>query len=464
MTSGVTRIAVVGGGVSGLVAALRLAETTEVTLLESSPRCGGKLATVDLDGLVADAGAESVLARRPEAVDLMNELGLGSAVVHPTPAQPAILIGSQPRRVPPSVAGVPTDPDELAELLTPAGLARARREPDEPAPALLGDVAIGQLVEKRFGSEVTDRLLEPLLGGVYAGRSRELSFAAVAPALYERSRAGGSLSGHAAGISRTNSGPIFAGLDGGIGRLATTLVAALESRGATVRTGTTVRAVERAAGGFRLVIGPVPAPETITADAVVLACPAAPAGRLLHDLVPTAAEFGVIPYASTAVVTLVLRGTEFTGSGLLVPLGELPTIKAMTHSSRKWDWTADLVAERWGEGAELVRISVGRRGEEGLLQVDDDVLLARTLAEARTLPGWAAAELITGTVTRWGGGLPQYLVGHRELVERLRADLAAIPGLAVCGAALDGVGVAACIASGQRAAAKVLDDLGGRVE
>ena len=239
-------------------------------------------------------------------------------------------------------------------------------------------------------------------------------------------------------------------------------MAALASRGVTVRTGTTVRAVQRAAGGFRLPLGPVPAPEVITADAVVLACPAAPAGRLLRDLVPTAAEYAGIPYASTAVVTLALRGVELAGSGVLVPPGELPTIKAITHSSRKWDWTAERVVQRWGAGAELVRISVGRRGEETLLQVDDDVLLARTLAEARTLRGWAGAELIAGTVTRWGGGLPQYLVGHRDLVERLRTDLAAIPGLAVCGAALDGVGVAACIASAQLAAAKVLDDLGAR--
>ncbi len=457
-----THVAVVGGGVSGLVAALRLADAVDVTLLESSPRCGGKLATVDVDGLVADGGAESVLARRPEAVALMHELGLGPAFVHPTGAQPAILVDGRPRRLPPSVSGVPTDVESLGDLLTAEGLARARREPELPAPALGGDVGIGQLVADRFGAEVTDRLVEPLLGGVYAGRSRELSFAAVAPVLFERARAGGSLSSHAAQVSGMSSGPVFAGLDGGIGRLAVTLEAALASRGVTVRTGTTVRSVQRAGGGFRLPLGPVPAPEVITADAVVLACPAAPAGRLLRDLVPTAAEYAAIPYASTAVVTLALRGVELAGSGVLVPPGELPTIKAITHSSRKWDWTAERVVQRWGAGAELVRISVGRRGEETLLQVDDDVLLARTLAEARTLRGWAGAELIAGTVTRWGGGLPQYLVSHRDLVARLRTDLAATPGLAVCGAALDGVGVAACIASAQLAATKVLDDLGAR--
>lgn len=456
-----THVAVVGAGISGLVAAHRLAEIADVTLLEASGRCGGKLATVELDGLVSDSGAESVLARRPEAVDLMLDLGLGEEVVHPSPAQPAILIDGRPCPLPPSLAGVPTDVSRLDGLLSPTGLARARQEPELPAPALSGDVAIGELVAERFGAEVTDRLLEPLLGGVYAGRSRELSFAAVAPDLFERARSGGALSGHAAHAARTATGPVFAGLNGGIGRLVPALLADLSARGVVVRTGTTMRVLQRSAGGYRLEIGPVPAPESLTADAVVLACPAHPAGRLLGDLVPTAAQYGAIPYASTAIVTVAVRGADLTGSGLLVPPGQLPTIKAVTHSSRKWAWVADRVAERWGEGADLVRISVGRRGEEALLQLDDAAFLARTVAEARTLPGWVGTEVIKGAVTRWGGGLPQYLKGHRDLVARLRADLDGVPGLAVCGAALDGVGVAACIASADRAAAKVLDDLGG---
>ena len=394
----------------------------------------------------------------------MGSLGLGEEIVHPGAAQPAILIDGRPCPLPPSVAGVPTDVSRLDSLLSPTGWARARREPELPAPALSGDLAIGGLVAERFGAEVADRLLEPLLGGVYAGRSRELSFAAVAPALFERAQGGGALSGHAAQVAGTATGPVFAGLDGGIGRLVPALLADLSARGVAVRTETTVRVLQRSAGGYRLEIGPVPAPEELTADAVVLACPAHPAGRLLGNLVATAAEYGAIPYASAAIVTVAVQGAHLTGSGLLVPPGQLPTIKAVTHSSRKWAWVANRVAERWGEGADLVRISVGRRGEEALLQLDDAALLARTVAEVRTLPGWAGAEVITSAVTRWGGGLPQYLVGHRDLVVQLRADLDRVPGLAVCGAALDGVGVAACIASAERAAAKVLDDLDGAPE
>ena len=133
---------------------------------------------------------------------------------------------------------------------------------------------------------------------------------------------------------------------------------------------------------------------------------------------PAAPEYAAIPYASTAVVALAVRGAQLAGSGLLVPPGELPTIKAITHSSKKWDWVADRVADRWGEDADLVRISVGRRGEEALLQVDDRALIDRTVAEARALPGWSRRQVITATAQRWGGGLPQYLVGHRALVDR----------------------------------------------
>lgn len=448
-----TQVAVVGGGIAGLVAAHRLADACEVTVWEGSPRCGGKLATVDLDGVDIDTGAESMLARRPEAVALVRDIGLGAELVHPGPAQPAVFVGGRSHRLPPSVQGVPTNLAALADLLTADGWARAQQEPHLAAPPLNGDVAIGEFVEERFGAEVTDRLLEPLLGGVYAGRSRDLSFAAVAPELYDRARIGGALSTHAAGLHRPGSGPVFAGLAGGVGRLASTLVSELVTAGVDIRTGATVRELRRTRTGFVL---RGPDSEEPTADAVVVACPAAPAGRLLSDIVPAAEEYAAIPYASTAVVSLAVRGARLAGSGLLVPPGELPTIKAMTHSSKKWDWVARRVADRWGEDVDLVRISVGRRGEEAPLQVDDRALTDRTVAEARALPGWSSAEVITSTVTRWGGGLPQYLVGHRALVGRFRADVAAVPGLAVCGAALDGVGITACIASAERAAAEVL--------
>ncbi|MET0694237.1 MAG: hypothetical protein ABWY56_09905, partial [Propionibacteriaceae bacterium] len=178
-------------------------------------------------------------------------------------------------------------------------------------------------------------------------------------------------------------------------------------------------------------------------------------------LSPVAAEWAAIPYASMAVVTMVLQGAELSGSGLLIPPGQLPTVKALTYSSNKWDWVGAAAEAAWAPGTAVVRASVGRLGEERLLQLDDEALLARTFAEAGGLPGWGGARLVTGRVTRWGGALPQYLVGHRDLVARLRGSLTGLPGVAVCGAALDGVGVAACLASAGAAAAKIVADLGG---
>jgi oxygen-dependent protoporphyrinogen oxidase len=201
---------------------------------------------------------------------------------------------------------------------------------------------------------------------------------------------------------------------------------------------------------------------SLVADVVVLAVPAAPAARLLAGLVPAAADLGAVPYASTALVTLVVRGLVPEASGLLVPPGELPTLKALTYSSTKWGWVGDAVREAYGEDAAVVRASVGRAGEAALLQLDDDALVARSYAEASGLPGWSGATPAAAAVTRWGGALPQYTVGHRARVERLRAELTDLPGLAVAGAVLDGVGVPACLASAERAVTKVLADLDRR--
>lgn len=458
-------VVVVGGGIAGLAAARELRRAgADVTVLEGGPRWGGKLAQVSLDGALLDGGAESVLARRPEALELIADLGLGHRLVHPTDAKAQALVGGAVRSLPPSVLGVPSDLDALEGYLSPVGLARARQEPELPAPALPADVAVGRYVDQRFGPEVTDRLLEPLLGGVYAGHARRLSFAAVSPALWDRARHGGSLQEAARSLSGTSAqGPVFAGLVGGVATLVQALVTELERTGVRLRSSTAVTELVRTRRGYRLVCGPVSAPEVFEADAVVLATPARPAGRLLSDVSPVAADWAAIPYASVAVVTLAVRGADLSGSGLLVAPGELPTIKALTYSSTKWAWVAERAERTWGAGVCVVRASIGRVGEEQLLQLADEALLDRTFAEAKTLPGWAAAEVVAGRVSRWGGSLPQYLVGHRDLVTRLRGSIAGHPGLAVCGSAVDGVGIAACLASATTAAAKITQDLSGAV-
>lgn len=452
---------VVGGGISGLAAAREMAAAgLRVLLLDASPRLGGKIAGAALGDLRLDVGAESALVRRPEVPALVASLDVADRLVHPTRAGPSVYVGGHAVELPSSVLGVPSDLDALAGLLSSAGLERARQEPTLPAPPLTADLAIGALTDERFGPEVTDRLLEPLLGGVYAGHARRLSFEAVNAALFERARAGGPLSEHARGIARSGDGPVFGSLVGGLVALVEGLVADLSAAEVEIRCGATVRELATAAGGFRLTVGPTRDAYSVDTRTVVLATPAAPTGRLLAGHLPSAESLAAIPYASMAVVAVAVRGLDPVGSGLLMPPGELPTIKAVTHSSVKWAWLGDAARRIWGESGHVIRASVGRLGDERLLQIDDDALAARTVAELGGLPGWADAEVLTSVVQRWGGGLPQYEVGHRGLVARLRDELTDRPGLAVCGAAYDGVGIAACLGSAHDAVSKITADLG----
>lgn len=456
------RVVVVGGGIAGLAAARRLAAAgCTVTVVEAGATWGGKLASTTIDGVRLDTGAESVLARRPEATDLIAALGLGVVQTRPTTAKPKLLVGRELRALPPSVLGVPTDLDQLRPLLSDAGYRRARASVTRVL-ELDQDRPIGVVVDEQFGPEVTDRLLEPLLGGVYAGRSRDLSFAAVSPVLFAAARSGGTLLEHARATVRPALGtPVFAGLAGGVSQIVDRLVADLGERGVELRSGATVRQLERGSNGrYAVHVTEASRSRVLEADAVLVAAPATPAGRLLAPLISGTADFAQIPYASVAVITLVVRGLTATSSGLLVPPGELPTVKALTHSSLKWDWVAEHAQQAWGTSTAVVRASVGRIGEAALLQLGDAALVARTWAEVAALPGWAGAELVASAVTRWGGALPQYRVGHRAVVADLRHQLTELPGLAVAGAALDGVGVAACLGSAERAVTKIMTDLG----
>jgi protoporphyrinogen/coproporphyrinogen III oxidase len=312
-------------------------------------------------------------------------------------------------------------------------------------------------VGRRLGREVVDRLVDPLLGGVYAGRADGLSLRATMPALAAAlDRDGGRLVAAARSVVEAappDAGPAFAGLDGGLGLLPE---AVARASGAEIRLRLPVRRIERTVGGFRLVGGPVPDPVTIAADAVVVAAPAGKAAGLLEGLAPWAAhELAAMEYASVGIVTLAFPAsalTGLTGSGLLVPTVEgAGAVKAVTYSSRKWRHLA-------GHDVAIVRASVGRHREARVLHRDDTELVRLVLGQLAALTGIRSAPL-AHRVTRWGGALPQYAPGHLERVRRIRADVARVPGLAVCGAAFDGVGVPACIRSGYAAAGTVAEHL-----
>ncbi|MER7501716.1 protoporphyrinogen oxidase [Nonomuraea pusilla] len=455
-------VVVVGGGISGLAAAWFLrqgaGERVKVTVLESSPRIGGKLYASEVAGVSVDAGAESMLARRPEGKELAAAVGLAGDLVFPGTLRSSIYSRGTLHALPKAqVMGVPADLAELARsgIISPAGLLRVPLDQILPATLVRTDVSVAAYIRARMGGEVVERLIEPLLGGVYAGRSDMLSLEATMPRVAAVARSERSLlsaARHLVEEAPKDAGPVFATLRGGIGVLPE---AVAKASGADVRTGVTVRELHRTESGWRLVTGPVPRPEVIEADAVVVATPAPAAARLLKEEAPrAAAELARIDYASMAVVTLAYPLDAFpeppATSGYLVPPVEGRPVKAVTFSSVKWPHLAsDLV---------VLRCSIGRVGEEHLLQREDAELVSLATAEMADVMGVRGLPVDT-RVTRWGGGLPQYNVGHLDRVARVRAAVAVQPGLAVCGAAYDGLGIPACLATARTAAGRILDQL-----
>ncbi|MBD8606116.1 protoporphyrinogen oxidase [Aeromicrobium sp. CFBP 8757] len=436
------RVAVVGGGMAGLAAAHELAAGgAEVVLLEGSDRVGGKLRLGEVGGITLDLGAESVLARRPEGLDLIHEVGLDDRVVHPETITASIWTHGALRSMPPTVMGVPADADALAA----SGIAlmpepRILPVPDE-------DVSVADFVTARLGRDVLDRLVEPLLGGVYAGHTDQLSLRATTPQI---AALGEDLVSAAAEhrAASDSTGPVFAGLVGGVGQLPAAVVAAHDVE---VRLSSTVRSITRTGDGWRLSVGPTTDVETLDVDAVVVATPAPAAARLLAEEAPDAAfALAAIDYASMAIITFVFDDAVVPdGSGFLVPPVDRTFIKAATVSSNKWGWVGDT-------GRTVIRTSVGRAGETTLLQHDDGELGRRALVDLREALG-TLPDPADQVVQRWGGGLPQYDVGHLDRVETVERSVEGVRGLEVCGAAYRGVGIPAVIASGRAAARRLLD-------
>ena len=471
-------VVVVGGGVAGLAAAYELsgpgasrdATTPRVELIELGERFGGALATIEFAGRVLDVGPDGVLARRPEALALVDELELGDRL-EPIAASGAwIWLRGAAREMPDRLTlGVPTD---AAALRRWPGLSRRARwalARDRRWPVRLSvgdDATIGAIVRAKLGDEVARGLVEPLIGGIQAGRIDELSARSVFPALLEAARRGGSLAAalgaggpaspgprHGAG----SGGPAFVSLTSGLGSLVGALEGALVARGVVLRRATAVTALRRTPSG------PYPwevdtASTTTPADAIVLATPApvtaALAGR--HDA--ALAALSRVRSAGVAVVSLSLeRATTTlppTGTGLLVPLAtawsgpDTMLVTALTFLDRKWPHLRR-------DDDVLVRAHVGRSDDARWRDLDDDALVTRVLDEVRHLLG-RVGPVRAAHVARWPAALAQYELGHAPLVEAARTRARDL-GLALAGAAYDGVGVPATIGSGRRAAREVRD-------
>ncbi|MFJ9821238.1 protoporphyrinogen oxidase [Streptomyces sp. NPDC101151] len=470
--SGVPHVVVVGGGIAGLAAAFFLRdEPVRLTVLEGASRLGGKLAVSEVEGFAVDEGAESLYARRPKTSRLITEAGLGDQLVTASLPGMGIWTRDDMRGLPArQFMGVPSDMEELAKarLLSADGLARAREDLELPALDRDGDVSVASYVAGRQGQEVVDRLVDPFLGDAFAGRADELSFEATLAPLAAASRKYSSLAEAAGSLipqplpegEKPTTG--IATLTGGLGTLPPVLAERLlaASPGATVRTGAVVEELVRRERGWRLTVGSGAGSEYIDADAVVVAVPAGSAGRLLAGVSgagQAAAGLAEIPYASTAIITLAYTRSAFSAgfaglrrlgaSGYRVPAVEGRKVRVVTFLNMKWPHLAgDL---------QIVRCQAGGSGEEKLMELDDAELGALAASEFAATTGLVGGPVAT-RVSRWEASMPQYTVGHLDRVERIRASVAAQPGLAVCGAAYDGAGVGNCVATARKAADEVL--------
>lgn len=466
---GSRHVVVVGAGITGLAAAWEAAchPDTTVTVVEATGRVGGKIRTSALDlptgPLTVDEGADNFLAREPEAVELCFEIGLGDELTQPALGRAKVRTGGAtpalrwfPTR---QVLGVPLDADDLAStgILSTDGLARVAAELDRTDTAPDTDVAIGPFLSDRFGRELVDRIVGPLVGGINAGDVDELSLRAVTPQLAAAAADGGSLT---AALRRrvaaaTPTGPVFRALLGGTERLTTTLAERLRARGVAIRTGAAASRLERLDDGrIGVVLSDVDASEVPAADAVVVTVAAPVASRILGSLSAEASsELARIEHVPVAFTTFAVRredvGVPLDASGILVPRGSGLLATAVSFGSLKWP--------QWDDGTHVIlRVAAGHRHDDRPTRLDDEELVTALRADLATVIGLTAAPVAT-RVTRWSPGFAQYRVDHLGLVERVHAALTHdAPTVRVAGADLGGLGVPACVRQGRSAARSLL--------
>ena len=457
------QVVIVGGGISGLATAhyihSHLGDKVQLTLVEGGSQLGGKVANQEFSGHLVDTGPDAVLVRAPAMAALLQDLGLGEQIVAPAALGAHVWSRGKLRRLPSgTLFGIP---DRLLPLLrsglmSPAGLARAaldlvlpRRHTSAPDPS------IADLVSPRLGSQVFDRLVEPLLGGVHAGRAAELSARSTAPDIVALARKNRSLYLGLRKMRRhappATGAPVLVTLTGGLGRLVEALVARLA--GDDLRLGSAARVIARVGTGYRVDLA---GGQSISADAVVLATPAFVTARLLADLMPDAATvLAEIPYVDVATIWLAYPrsavGRPLDGTGFLVPPQEGKFLVGCTWSSAKWPHLAD-------DNLVLIRCMVGRRGDRRWLDMDDETMVNRVHDELVEAMGLTAGPNHQ-SIQRWPQAMPQYLMGHQDRLDALDAAIHHLPGLHLTGAAYRGVGLASCVADAKRTAQDVAQDV-----
>ena len=452
-----TRVTVVGGGITGLAAAWELTRSgASVTVLEASDRLGGKILSDQMGGRTVELGPDAFVARTADALQLCRELGLEDELVSAATDQAAVWVGGRLRPLPQDVVlGVPSRLTSVARsrILSPAGVARAALDPllprrrerrrdrpdgDPDDGDVAGDRSVGDLVTARLGHQVHDRLVDPLFGGIHAGPSRALSLQAAAPQLAAAAE-GRSLVRGVRAQRRQGNGtrPGFHTLRRGLGRLVERLEEELREGGAEIRLETAIESL------------PVDG-----ADATVVATPAPAAADLVSSASPeAAAELRSIPYASVTITVLVYPAWAFpeplSGSGFLVPRSEGRLMTACSYASSKWP--------HWAGSDEVVlRVSAGRAGDRRALEMEDVELLQEVHKELVDALGLTAGPA-AARVARWVDAFPQYQVGHLQRLRRIESALRRdLPDVELVGAAYRGLGITTCIAQGRAAAERTM--------
>ncbi|MBI4885141.1 MAG: protoporphyrinogen oxidase [Actinobacteria bacterium] len=439
------RIAVIGGGITGLAtahAALAHQARPQTVVFESDDRTGGKIRTSAFGGHPAiDEGPDAFLARLPWGTNLARAVGLGDQLVTPTTGSAAVWWDALHPIPDALLLGLPTEVVALARspLISWPGKLRAATEPLRPRTSTAAD-SLGAFVRARFGDEVHLRLVDPLIGSIYAADTDHFSLAAV-PQIAELANSARSvlLAGRKAKArSVAVAGPVFFAPLGGMGALTAATADALTSAGHEIRLNTRVTEVTPDGGRWRV--------NGEQFDSVVLACPAAAAARLLANAVPAAAEkVAQIPTADVAMVCLAVPSSTWPSrlaglSGYLVPKPKQQLVTAVSFGSQKWaQWHLD--------DSVLLRVSLGRNGLAVLHLTDEHLVAAAVEEVGRHLRLDVQPSVVR--ISRWPGAFPQYRPHHAALVAA--ASSALPPGVVLAGASYHGIGVPACIRSGQAA-------------
>lgn len=448
------RVAVVGGGVTGLTTALRLEQQgLDVTVFEAADEAGGKLRSSSVDGIDVEEGADSFLPRNEEPLRLCRELGLGE-LLSPAVFGAYIWRHGSLRRLPVgSPFGIPRSPAQAwrAGLLSAPGALRAAAELLSVRPLRGDDVSIGGFVRARFGRQVLENLVDPLLAGVRGGRADEVSLAAAAREVDALARAKPSLL-RALRAQGEPQAPRFVAPNGGMRRLPD----ALSERLSSVRRSAPVQAILRGKEGLLVRDGTGEHP----VDGVVLAVPAFVASGMVLELdTGTSALLNRIDHASVAVITLVYPEDAVVippdGSGFLIPSDAGLTLSACTWYSAKWPSTTMA-------GRAVLRAVVGRAGRDPSLSLSDEGLTDRVQRDLAATMGIKSQTPLATRVTRWDRAIPQYAVGHLDLVARIERDLADAGPVVIAGASYRGSGIPDCISQANRAAALLSGRLDAR--